>query len=96
MKRLFPLALCTMVLSSPALACSPPSAPAGIPDGKNASKEAMLAAKKEVDKYKRDVESYLGCERNDRKAEPVQAELERVATRFNAAVRAFKSANAET
>ncbi len=96
MKKIIPFAVCSLVLASPVWACSAPTAPADIPDGKTASKEAMLAMKKEVDKFKKDVEEFLTCESNARKAEPVQAELERVANKFNAAVRAFKSANAET
>jgi hypothetical protein len=81
------------VTGAPVLACSYPAAPGAIPDGKNVSKEAMLAKKKEIDKYKRDVEEFLACETNPLKLQSAQAELDRVANRFNAEVRAFKAAN---
>jgi hypothetical protein len=97
MKRFLPIVLCSAVLGAPAFAgCALPSAPSAIPDGKTADKELMLAKKKEVDQYKKDVEAYAACEGNSSKVEIAQADLERVANRFNAAVRAFKAANAET
>jgi len=91
------LKLVTLAISAliggPVLACTEPSPPASIPNGKTASKEEMLAKKKEVDKYKRDVEAYLGCESNKQRLESVEADLEKVANRFNAEVRAFKAVN---
>lgn len=96
MKRMIPLVLCSALLSSQAFAaCSLPTAPSGMPDGKTAGKEVMMAKKKEVDQYKKDVEAYVSCETNTAKAESAQAELEKVANRFNAEVRAFKAANAD-
>lgn len=96
MKRTLSIAAICAALTSPAWAgCDAPTAPGAIPDGKSSTKEVMLAKKKEVDQYKRDVEAYLSCEANPRRAEPVQAELERVANKFNAEIRAFKAANAE-
>jgi hypothetical protein len=53
----------------------------------------MLAKKKEVDNYRREVEQYLACERNPVRMQNAQDELDRVANRFNAEVRAFKAAN---
>jgi hypothetical protein len=97
MKRMIPVAFIGALLASPAFAgCALPSAPSAIPDGKTAGKDAMMAKKKEVDQYKKDVETYLSCESNTSKVESAQAELERVANRFNAEVRAFKAANADT
>jgi hypothetical protein len=55
----------------------------------------MMAAKKDVDQYKKDVEAYVSCETNTSRAESAQADLERTANKFNAAVRAFKAANAD-
>jgi hypothetical protein len=81
------------VTAGPVLACSYPAPPGGIPDGKSVSKDVMLAKKKEIDKYKRDVEEFLACETNPLKLQSAQAELDRVANRFNAEVRAFKAAN---
>jgi hypothetical protein len=51
----------------------------------------MLAAKKAVDAYKSGVEEYLVCEKNTAKQEVAQAELVKVADRFNVEVRAFKA-----
>lgn len=81
------------LLAAPALACSPPAAPPTMPSGKTANKDAMLAKKKEVDHYKRMVEEYLSCEVNPVRVQSAQADLDRVANRFNAEVRAFKAAN---
>lgn len=81
------------VAGGPVLACSYPAAPGAIPDGKSVSKDVMLAKKKEIDKYKREVEEFLACETNPLKLQSAQAELDRVANRFNAEVRAFKAAN---
>jgi hypothetical protein len=97
MKRFISIALCSAMLTSTAWsACTTPSAPGSIPDGKTAAKDQMMAKKKEVDQYRKDVEAYLSCESNSAKLNSAQTELELVANRFNAAVRAFKAANAET
>lgn len=79
------------MLSAPALACDKPSAPASIPDGKTAGMDDMMAAKKAVDTFKKDMEEYMSCEKNSGKVEMAQSELERIANRFNAEVRAFKA-----
>lgn len=42
-------------------ACDYPVAPGKFPDGTQASKEEMLAAKKSVVKYNADIDTYLGC-----------------------------------
>jgi hypothetical protein len=81
------LALATV----PALGCDRPSAPGAIPDGKTASKEEMLAAKKEVDAFKSGMEEYLACEKSTAKKDAGAAELVKVADRFNAQVKAFKA-----
>lgn len=96
MKRTLTIAACAAAMIPSAWACSPPSAPGEMPNGKTATKEVMMAKKKEVDGYKKDMESYLSCESNTKKQETAQAELERVAGTFNAEVRAFKAANAGT
>ncbi len=46
-------------------ACDYPVAPGKIPDGSVASKEEMLASKKEVTKYDADMNAYLGCIRGE-------------------------------
>lgn len=94
MSARFAIAALALALSAPALAdCVYPKAPAAIPNGKTASKEDMLAVKKQVDQFKRDVEAFFECSKDERKAEALQADLERVAKRFNEEVRAFKAAN---
>jgi len=75
----------------PAFACDKPTAPDSIPDGKTAAMEDMMAAKKSVDAYKSAMEEYLSCEKSNAKLDAAQAELLKVADRFNTQVRAFKA-----
>jgi hypothetical protein len=82
--------VCAM-LSMPAFSCERPSAPSNIPDGTKASKEEMLAAKKEIDAFKSGVEGYLACEKSTAKKDGAAAELVKLADRFNAEVKAFKA-----
>jgi hypothetical protein len=91
MTKLVSIAVLAMIAGSPALACDRPTAPASIPDGSTAAKEEMLAAKKAVDAFKTSMEEYLSCEKSSAKQEAAQAELVKVADRFNAQVRAFKA-----
>lgn len=42
-------------------ACSYPRAPENMPDGETATKEQMLAAKKEVTRYNEEMNGYLNC-----------------------------------
>jgi hypothetical protein len=91
MTKFVSIAVICAAFASPAFACSKPSAPASIPDGKTAGKEEMLAAKKEVDAFKSSMEEYLACEKSTAKQNSAQDELVRVADRFNAQVRAFKA-----
>jgi formylmethanofuran:tetrahydromethanopterin formyltransferase len=92
MKKMLCAAILGSVLTAPAFAgCDKPSAPGAMPDGKSAAMDDMMAAKKAVDAFKKDMEEYLSCEKNTGKVESAQAELERVANRFNAEVRAFKA-----
>ena len=91
MKKYLSIAVLLAAIAGPAMACDKPSAPAAIPDGKSAAMDDMMAAKKAVDAFKKDMETYLACEKNSSKLDSAQAELERVANRFNAEVRAFKN-----
>lgn len=93
MKLISAVAVLSLLGAGSAFACAPPQAPASIPDGKTAGKEVMLAKKKEIDRYKRLVEEYLTCEVNPVRMQNAQAELDRLANRFNAEVRAFRAAN---
>ncbi|RYZ65799.1 MAG: hypothetical protein EOP08_06205 [Proteobacteria bacterium] len=86
-----------LVLSAPAFAdCNYPRTLAAIPSGKSASKEQMLAVKKQVDQFRRDAEVFLECTKDDRRHETMQADLEKVSKRFNDEVRAYKAANPST
>jgi len=88
------IAALSLALSAPVFAdCVVPKAPASIPEGKSASKDDMLAVKKQVDQFKRDAEAFFECSKDDRKSESLQQDLEKVAKRFNDEVRAFKAAN---
>jgi hypothetical protein len=91
MKKAVSIAVLLAVCSTPGFACDKPSAPASIPDGKTASKDEMLASKRQVDDFKQGMEEYMSCEKNESKVDSAQEELERVASRFNAQVRAFKA-----
>jgi hypothetical protein len=92
MKRTLSVAILWTALAVPAFAgCEKPSAPASLPDGKSAAMDDMMAAKKAVDAFRKSMEEYLSCEKSGIKADSAQAELQKVAARFNAEVRAFKA-----
>jgi hypothetical protein len=91
MKKVVSFAVLCAVFSVPAFACEKPAAPASIPDGKKATKEEMLAAKKEVDTFKQAMDEYVTCEKNVMRAESAQEEMMKVADRFNAQIRLFKA-----
>jgi hypothetical protein len=91
MKKTVAIAALMAAFAGPALACDKPNTEVSIPDGKSAAMEDMMAAKKNVDAVKKDMEEYLSCEKNAAKAEKAQAELVKLADRFNVEVRAFKS-----
>jgi hypothetical protein len=91
MKRFISITVLCAALASPAFACERPTAPGSIPDGNTAAKEEMLAAKKQVDAFKTSMEEYLVCEKSSAKRDAGQAELVKVADKFNAQVKAFKA-----
>jgi len=91
MKRIVPIAVLWAAAAVPAFSCERPAAPTSIPDGASASKEDMLAAKKQVDAFKSGMEEYLACEKSGAKKDGATAELLKVADRFNAQVKAFKA-----
>jgi hypothetical protein len=91
MKRLVSLAVLFAAISTPAFACERPTAPSSIPNGNTASKEEMLAAKKAIDAFKIGMEEYIACEKSSTRRDAGQAELVKVADRFNAQVKAFKA-----
>ncbi len=64
MKAWIPLTLLASVLASAAHAqtsCTYPRAPDTIPDGATATKEQMIAAKNDVNRYNTDMNAYLVC-----------------------------------
>ena len=82
-------------------ACNYPVAPGKFPDGNQASKDEMLAAKSQVVQYNKDMETYLTCIQGDydakvaaeTQATPEQkAEMARVQDqKHNAAVQELQS-----
>jgi hypothetical protein len=63
MKAWIPLTL-VLALGTAATAqatCSYPSAPGAVPDGATATKEEMIAAKNDVNRYNTEMNSYLDC-----------------------------------
>jgi Sec-independent protein translocase protein TatA len=92
MNKYVSIAVLWAACAVPAFAgCNKPSSPGAFPDGKTAAMEVMMAAKKEMDTFKKDMEQYITCERIAAKQNDAQAELERVAEAFNVQVRAFKA-----
>lgn len=91
MTKFVSIAVLWVAGATAAHACDRPTAPASIPDGKTAEMAEMMAAKKEVDAFKTAMEEYLACEKSASKIDAAQAELVKVADKFNAQVRAFKS-----
>jgi hypothetical protein len=91
MMKLVSIAVLCVAAASPVFACDRPAAPTSIPDGATAAMDQMMAAKKAVDAFKSAMEEYLACEKSSAKVDSAQAELVKVADKFNAQVRAFKS-----
>jgi len=82
-----------LLCGNAAMACEFPEAPRAMPDGRTAGRDIMLAKMREMDKYRREVEAFISCEGNSQRTRNVQAQAERLASRFNAEVRAYKAAN---
>lgn len=93
MKQLMRMALVGVVAATPAWACKYPVPPRDLPAGHLAAREAMLATKREVDRYLREVYEYMECESDGTRLMEVQAQLKQITARFNAEVRKFKAAN---
>ena len=91
MKKTVSIAILIAAVAAPAFACEKPTTIPEIPDGKTAAMEEMMAAKKAVDAYKKGIEEYLACEKSNAKLDRAQADLVKVADRFNAQVKAFKA-----
>ena len=79
MKKSVSFAVLLMACAGSAFAdCDRPTAPVSIPDGSTAAMEEMMAAKKAVDAFKKDMEEYMTCERMASKIESAQKELVKV------------------
>ena len=91
MMKFVSIAVLCVAAASPTFACDRPVAPTEIPDGATAAMDQMMAAKKAVDAFKTAMEEYLTCEKSSSKLDAAQAELVKVADKFNAQVRAFKA-----
>jgi hypothetical protein len=91
MTKFVTIAVLWVAGASSAFACDRPTAPDSIPDGKTAEMAEMMATKKAVDAFKSAMEEYLACEKSPAKLDAAQAELVKVADKFNAQVRAFKA-----
>lgn len=61
MKIAIVLALLAMSLPAAAAECAYPRAPGRLPDGNTATRDEMVAAKKQVDTYLASVNTYLDC-----------------------------------
>jgi hypothetical protein len=62
MKKLASLFVLAAAFSTTAWAdCTYPRAPGKMPDGNTATRDEMVAAKKLVDQYSKDMNDYIGC-----------------------------------
>lgn len=81
--------LCVLLLAMPVLAlaadCTPPSPPNDLPDGKTASKEAMIEGQQKVKAYVKEGDRYVAC--MDEAANKVAAELREMKGGDDAAMR---------
>jgi hypothetical protein len=85
-------ALLGALAAQSAWACKAPVSPKSIPDGRKAQKEAMLEAKRDVERYVENVSLYLNCENDGLKLQEVVAAQKLVMDRFNSEVRAYNAA----
>lgn len=82
--------LVLMMSGSVCAACVRPAAPE-IPAGASASGAEMLKAKKAVETYIADIEAYLQCGVDSRTEKLALEDMEKVADRFNQALRTYKA-----
>jgi hypothetical protein len=78
-------------------ACKAPPTPPDPPSGASSTREEMLSAQSSIKGYNAAVVAYTECVRKDGGSETeinaVIAQLEKLAERFNAELRAFKQKN---
>lgn len=91
MKKIFAAAIATLMFSVPALACDKPAAPE-LPDPSTAVTPQMIKAKNDVNAYLEAAKAYLDCvSGNAGRHNAMVDEMEKVAEKFNAAVRDYKA-----
>lgn len=91
MKKIFAATIASLVFSASALACDKPTAPE-LPDPATAVTPQMIKAKNEVNAYIDAAKQYLDCIKgNAGRHNAMVDEMEKVADKFNAAVRAYKA-----
>lgn len=91
MKKIFAAATATLLFSVSALACDKPDAPE-LPDPATAVTPQMIKAKNDVNSYIDAAKKYLDCvSGNATRHNAMVDEMEKVAEKFNAAVRDYKA-----
>jgi hypothetical protein len=74
--------------------CHGPSAPTSFPEPSTATEQDILAAQQSVKQYLSDMESALKCmdaEHNDTAHNNAVDDMQKVATKFNGVLRAYKA-----
>jgi len=89
MKKVFAIALTTVLFSGVTQACTKPTAPA-LPDASTAVTAQMVKAKNEVKSYIASAESYLECVADAKKHNKMVDDMKTVASTFNTIVREYK------
>ena len=91
MKKVFAAAIATLMFSASAMACDKPNAPE-LPDPSTAVTPQMIKAKNEVNAYLEAAKAYLDCVgSNASRHNAMVSEMEKVADKFNTAVREYKA-----
>lgn len=76
-------------------ACTYPRAPDSLPNGETATKDEMLAAKKEVTKYNEDMNAYLNCIKLEYDGQLAELEKQGGAAQSDEAKKAFQAQRAD-
>lgn len=86
-----------LLLALPALAlgadCTRPEAPTDLPDGKSASKEAMIEGQKTVQAYVKEGDAYVAC--MDEEAKQIAAEVKALEDNENVDEQVFQEREAK-
>lgn len=91
MKKVIALVFASTLFSVSAMACDKPTAP-DLPDPQTAVTAQMIKAKNDVKAYIDAANGYIDCvQGNASRHNAMISEMETIAERFNASVRAYKS-----